>query len=201
MSTDKDKIIAGCLNLFFKYGIKSISVDDISHHLGISKKTFYQYFDNKNDVIEIISKDFINQNLSANRDIIDADTDVVEKILKIYKRLLEQFHTCNPRFIYDIKKYHADIYELFEEFREKELKYLIRDLLKQGKKDEIFRADIDEEIICRLHINRINSIINGTLLPEKNITDPELFNAIIISLIGISTIKGHKLIERKINEI
>ncbi len=117
------------------------------------------------------------------------------------QRLLEQFYTCNPRFIYDIKKYHADIYELFEEFKEKELNYLIRDLLKQGKKDKIFRADIDEEIICKLHINRINSIINGTLLPEKNITDPELFNAIIISLIGISTIKGHKLIERKINEI
>ena len=201
MSTDKDKIIAGCLNLFFKYGIKSISVDDISHHLRISKKTFYQFFKNKDDVIEVIAKDFINQNLLANSVIMEDNSDVIEKILKIYKRLLEQFHTCNPRFIYDIKKYHADIYELFEEFREKELNYLIRDLLKQGKKEKIFRADIDEEIICKLHINRINSIINGTLLPEKNITDPELFNTIIISLIGISTIKGHKLIERKINEI
>ena len=105
MSTDKDTIIAGCLSLFFKYGIKSISVDDITHNLGISKKTFYQFFNNKEDVIKVISKDFINQNLLKNREIIEDNTNVIEKILKIYKHLLEEFHTCNPRFLYDIKKY------------------------------------------------------------------------------------------------
>jgi len=200
MSTDRDMIIAGCLNLFFKYGIKSISVDDIAHHLGISKKTFYQFFNNKEDIIKVISKDFINQNLLKNREIIEDNTDVIEKILKIYKQLLEQFHTTNPRFLYDIKKYYANIYELFTEFREQELSYMITNLLKQGKEEEIFRADLDEKMIFSLHLRRINSIISGTLLPDRNITDPVFFQSMIISLIGISTIKGHKLIDKKINK-
>jgi len=200
MSTDRDKITTGCLSLFFKYGIRSISVDDISHHLGISKKTFYQFFKNKDDVIKVVSIDFIKQNLLANRRIIEDNTNVIEKILKIYKHLLEEFHTCNPRFLYDIKKYHSDIYELFTEFREKELGFIITNLLKQGKEEGIFRADLDEKMIFSLHIRRINSIISGTLLPERNITDPVFFQAMIISLIGISTIKGHKLIDKKINE-
>ena len=71
MSTDKDKNITGCLNLFFE---------------------------NRNNIIEMISKNFINQNLIANREIIEENTNVIKKILKIYKRLIEQFQTCNPIF-------------------------------------------------------------------------------------------------------
>jgi len=200
MNTDKDTITAGCLSLFFKYGIKSISVDDIAHHLGISKKTFYQFFKNKEDVIREISIYFINQNLLKNREIIGENTNVIEKILKIYKHLLEQFHITNPRFLYDIKKYYANIYEVFTEFREQELAYMITNILKRGKEEGIFRADLDEEMIFSLHMRRMNSIIRGTLLPNRNITDPVFFQTMIISLIGISTIKGHKLIDKMINE-
>jgi len=201
MSVDmKGRIISSCLSLFLKYGIKSITVDDISHHIGISKKTFYEYFVNKNDIIELIAKDFISKNQTENREIIEGNIDVIEKILKIYKRILSQFCTINPSFIFDIKKYHSDIYDLFVEHRDKELGHMITKLLNQGKKEGVFRDDINEQIIFRLHISRINSIIDGTLLPEKHISDPDFFKIMITNLIGISTIKGHELINEKINE-
>jgi AcrR family transcriptional regulator len=200
MSISKDEITNACLTLFYKYGIKSISVDDIAHHLGMSKKTFYQFFKNKNQVIEMISKNFINQNFLENRKIINENTDVIDKILKIYKRILEQFHTCNPRFLSDIKKYHQDIYQLFTDFREKELRFMITNLLRQGKEEGIFREDLDEKMIYDLHIRRMNSIIDRTLLPDKYIGDPVFFDTMVISLIGISTIKGHELIQNKINK-
>ena len=200
MSIGRDEITNGCLTLFYKYGIKSISVDDIAHHLGISKKTFYQFFKNKNQVIEMISKDFINQNLVENRKIINENSDVIYKILKIYKQILERFYTCNPKFLCDIKKYHQDIYQLFNDFREKELRFMITNLLKQGKEEGIFRDDLDEKMIYNLHVRRMNSIINGTLLPDRYIGDPVFFDTMVISLIGISTIKGHELILNKINK-
>lgn len=201
MSISRDEITNACLILFYKYGIKSISVDDIAHHLGISKKTFYQFFKNKNQAIEIISKDFINQNLLENRKIINENSDVIFKILKIYKQILERFHTCNPRFLYDIKKYHQDIYQLFADFREKELRFMITNLLRQGKEEGIFRDDLDEKMIYDLHVRRMNSIIDGNLLPDKYIGDPVFFDTMIISLIGISTIKGHEQIQKKVKYI
>ena len=201
MSTNKDKIIRGCIDLFFKYGIRSITVDDICNDLRISKKTFYLIFKNKDDVIELISKEFINKNRIANRETIEGHTDVIQKILRIYKQLLEQFHTCNPRFIYDIKKYYPEIYELFTEYGDKDLGDMITNLLQQGKEEKIFRTDLDEKIIFRLHIHLINTIIDGTLLPEKHITNPDFLNVMIFSLIGISTIKGHELIQQKICNI
>ena len=200
MSTRKDEIINGCLTLFYKYGIKSISVDDISHHLGISKKTFYQFFKNKDQVIELISMNFINHNLLENRKIINDNTDVIDKILKIYKQILEQFHTCNPRFLSDIKKYYQNIYQLFNDFREKELRFMITNLLKQGKEEGIFRDDLDEKMIYNLHVKRMKFIIEGSLLPDKYIGDPVFIDTMVISLIGISTIKGHELIQNKINK-
>jgi AcrR family transcriptional regulator len=202
MSSDvKNKIITGCLELFFKYGIKSITVDDISFHLGISKKTFYEHFENKNVIINEIVKEFLNRNRLWNKEIIEEKTDVFDKLIKIYNKMLSQFSTCNPRFIYDIKKYNQDIYESINEFREKELHYMITNLIRQGKVEGIFRNEIDENIIFEFHINRLDSIIQGNLLPKKNVTDPIYMESIIIDLIGITTIKGHKLIVTKANEI
>ena len=142
----KNKIINGCLELFFKYGIKSITVDDISLHLGISKKTFYEHFENKNDVINEVVKEFINRNRLRNKEIIEEKKDVFDKLIKIYNKMLSQFSTCNPRFIYDIKKYNQDIYESINEFREKELHYMITNLIRQGKEEGIFRNEIDENL-------------------------------------------------------
>jgi AcrR family transcriptional regulator len=201
MSTNKNKIVKACFNLFIKYGIKSVSVDDISCSLGISKKTFYQYYKNKDSVIEDVANEFINNNSFANREILKEEIDVIDKILKIYKHILEQFHNCNPVFMYDIEKYYSDIYKLFTDFREEELHYVIINLLKQGKNEGIFRSNLDEEMIFDLHMKRMNLIIRKILFPEMNSDITVFFNTMVISLIGISTIKGHELIQEKTNEI
>lgn len=197
----KNKITKGCLELFFKYGIKSISVDDISAHLGISKKTFYQHFQDKNEVIKVAAEEFINKNRLLNKEIIEEKSDVFDKLIRIYNKMLLQFNTCNPRFIYDIKKYTPDVYELFTLFRDKELDYMISNLIKQGKVEGVFKNEIDEHIICKFYINRINAIVEGSLLPEKTVSDSVFFEFIIIGLIGITTIKGHKILENKLKEL
>ncbi|MBK7479816.1 MAG: TetR/AcrR family transcriptional regulator [Bacteroidales bacterium] len=201
MSTDvKKRIIQNCSELFYKYGIKSISVDDISFNVGISKKTFYEYFETKNDVVKAIAIEFINKSRLLNKDIIEEKKDVFYKLMKIYKKMLSQFNTCNPSFIYDIKKFYPEVYELFIEFRDKELDYMITTLIKQGKEEGLFRENIDEKIIYKLHLNRINSIIEGSLLPEKTIADPVFFEFILINLIGITTIQGHEILEKKLKK-
>jgi AcrR family transcriptional regulator len=196
----KNKILKNCAELFYKYGIKSITVDDISSNTGISKKTFYEYFENKNDVVKAITNQFINKIKVFNKEIVEEKTDVFYKLMKIYKKMLSQFNSCNPSFIYDIKKFYPDVYELFIEFSDKELNFLIINLIKQGKTEGLFRENIDENIIYKLHINRMNAVIEGSLLPEKSIANPIFFEFVVIGLIGITTIKGHEILENKLNE-
>jgi len=77
---------------------------------------------------------------------------------------------------------------------------MITTLIKQGKEEGLFRENIDEKIIYKLHLNRINSIIEGSLLPEKTIADPVFFEFILINLIGITTIQGHEILEKKLKK-
>jgi TetR/AcrR family transcriptional regulator, cholesterol catabolism regulator len=197
----REKIIDGCLTLFYKYGIKSITVDDISSHLGISKKTFYQYFANKNDVVKETVCEYIRRSKEINSLIIEEDSDVLDKLIKIYKEMLLQFHTYNPRFFYDVKKFNPDAQHLLMEFRDKQFDCIITKLIRQGKEEGWFRNEIDENIIFKLQLNRVAAIIEGSLLPEKKISDPIFLKFIIMDLVGITTIEGHKKLEEKLKEL
>ena len=197
----KNKIIDDSLNLFFTYGVKNVSMDDISQSMGISKKTLYQYFNNKTDLMKSIIKGFIHNQSEEIQCILNEEIDVIEKILKIYSKILSHFKPCNPVFIFGLKKYYPEAFNLFIEYRKNQLLFRITQLIKQGKREGVFRDDIDENLIYEIHIYRLNSIIDGSLLPDKNIGDPVFFEILKISLRGISTLKGHKILDKEVDEL
>jgi len=192
----KNRIIEEAKMQFFRYGIKSVSVDDITYTLSISKKTFYENFANKNELVEVIALDFLKQTRDR-LDMVMQQKDVIDKIILLYSFLLDQFKKCNTSFIYDIKKYYPDIFKVFDEFKDNALKNLFVTLIEEGKKEELFIQDIDEEVIFKMHWKRFNNIIERELLPNKDLFDPVFSKIMKLSLIGISTLKGHQIIEDK----
>ena len=202
MSSDIDNLICrGSQELFLEYGFKNITVDDIAKRLGMSKKTFYKHFKNKNDVIKTLAQNFVFKSRLLNKTIINEKTDVIVKLLKIYKSILTLLRACSPRLIFEIKKYYEDAYTLLTEYSEGEFHQTVTNLIRQGKEEGLFRNDIDEDSICKFQFNRIKSIVEDEIFRDKPITDPIYMESIIIDLIGITTIKGHKLIVTKANEI
>ncbi len=197
----RDDIARGSLDLFFRYGIKSVSLDDISNHLGISKKTFYQHFENKDEAIKVAANSLIAMSKNFISEIVNDKTDSLSKLFSIYTKLISQFNTCNPRFIYDIKKYHPDIFQLFTSFENNELHEMVTSIIRQGKEEGFFRNEIDEENVFTFYQNRFTAIIDGSLLPGKRTNDPVFFEFIIMGLIGITTIEGHKKLELKLNDL
>jgi AcrR family transcriptional regulator len=196
----KNKITDAAEKLFFKYGITSISVDDITHELSISKKTFYENFANKSDLINQITMGFLRK-IDKVLDDIENQEGIIDKIIALYTFLLELFKTCNASFIYDIKKYYPDIFKMFDEYKDNILKKLVIALINKGKKDEVFVDDFEPDIIFSMHWKRFNNIIERELLPQKKLFDPVFQKMIRSSLIGISTLKGHKIIDEKFNQL
>ena len=194
----EEQIVEGTLNLFIKYGVNSVSMEDISNSIGISKKTLYQLFNNKEYLVESTIKEFINKQDVEIQNILNEDVDVLDKILKIYSEILYHFKLSCPGFIHGLKKYFPEIFNLFIDFRREQLMVIITHLLKQGKNEGIFREDIDDKLIYELHVNRLNSIIYGLLLPEKRAGDPVYFEILIITLRGITTVKGYKILDKKL---
>jgi len=167
----KNKITDAAEKLFFKYGITSISVDDITHELSISKKTFYENFANKSDLINQIAMGFLRK-IDKVLDDIENQEGIIDKIIALYTFLLELFKTCNASFIYDIKKYYPDIFKMFDEYKDNILKKLVIALINKGKKDEVFVDDFEPDIIFSMHWKRFNNIIERELLPQKKLFDP-----------------------------
>ena len=196
----KNEIINAAEKLFFKYGISSISVDDITHELSISKKTFYENFTNKSELINQIAMGFLIKTDKVLDDIENKE-DVIDKIIALYTFLLELFKICNATFIYDIKKYYPDIFIMFDEYKDNALKNLLIEFINKGKRDGVFVEDFEPDIIFSMHWKRFNNIIERELLPQKELFDPVFQKMIRSGLIGISTLKGHKIIDEKFNKL
>ena len=195
---NKEQIVKGTLNLFLKYGINSVSMDDISNSIGVSKKTLYQLFNSKEYLVESTIKEFISEQDIEIRGIINEDINVIDKILKIYSIVLYHFKSSCPAFIHGLKKYFPETFNLFIDFKREQLQVIITHLLKQGKNEGIFREDINDKLIYELHINRLKSIIYGLLLPDKRAGDPIYSEVLIILLRGITTVKGYRILDEKL---
>lgn len=142
--------------MFHRYGIKSVSMDDVARELSISKKTLYKLFKDKEDlvtqVLECPAHDEF-KNLPK-----DAKLNAVEKHIMVYQSIVKFLTDLNPSFEYDLKKYYPKLYlEVIQKRRDRIFQNMKNDL-NQGIKEGFFRSDMDVEIITIINIMRIESL-------------------------------------------
>jgi AcrR family transcriptional regulator len=188
------KIIQGAASLFLKYGIKSVTMDDISRSLGISKKTLYQYFHDKKEIVNKVAKAHLEDE-KRNFQIIHENADnAIEKLYRHSLFMRDSFDKMNPVVIYDLKKYYKDAWQLFLEYkRDVFLKKMI-ETLKEGIKQGYFRKNINPEILINLRFEIMQLIADGTLFPPDQYDFREVHIQLFDHFIhGILTEKGQLL--------
>jgi AcrR family transcriptional regulator len=193
----RELILEGARVLFFKYGIKSVTMDDIAKHLGMSKKTIYQFFEDKSEVI----KTLIEKTMSSNRcefdDIGERSQNAVEEMWGMMIHLGAMFSKMNPNLFYDLQKYHPESWQLFRNFKEKFILETVEKNIKKGIKEGLFRKDIKIKIIARLRIEQIEFAMNPLTFPPDQYNLAEVQMTLLDHYLhGIATIKGHKLINK-----
>ncbi|MBN8701949.1 MAG: TetR/AcrR family transcriptional regulator [Bacteroidetes bacterium] len=191
------KILAGAKELFFRHGIKSITMDDIAKHLGMSKKTIYQYFKDKNEVVHMLMKHTLASDQRDIECIKKESNNVIEEVMEMMKHMTKMFSSINPNLFYDIQKYHPQSWKLLDDFKKKCVEKMVEDSIEKGKKQGLVRVDVDSKVLSRLRIHEIEMAFNMDLFP------PDQFQTLQVQLAltdhflhGIYTIKGHKLINK-----
>lgn len=193
----RDKIIVTATESFTTKGIKSITMDDIAASLGISKRTLYEIFRDKESLLaECILKD--QQELNNFLAEVNANSkNVLEVILICYQRSIERFHRTNKQFFEDIKKY-PKVYNLMKNFRDKDSDSTI-EFFKTGVRQGIFRDDVNFAIVNLLVREQLNLLMNTDICAEYSFL--EVYESIMFTYIrGISTEKGQKVLEDFIQE-
>lgn len=193
----KDRILSTAMEAFKRHGIKSITMDDIALSLGISKRTLYEVFPDKETLLRegiLRSKE---ESEAYARQVLQQTDNVLEVILKLFERSIEQFHTTDKRFIEDLNKY-PQVQQLCRERLQRDSEEAIR-FMQQGVEQGIFRSDINFGIVDRLLREQFNSLQSNDLCRHYSLI--EVYESIMFTYLrGISTPRGAEELERFITQ-
>ncbi|HTL82933.1 MAG TPA: TetR/AcrR family transcriptional regulator [Bacteroidia bacterium] len=193
----KERILKASFELFFRYGIKSITMDDIAKHLAMSKKTIYQFFQDKDEVVHTLMEKALKQDHEDFEKIAKETANVVEEIFVIMKKMSEMFNHINPNIFYDLRKFHPKSWALWHKFRNDFVHSMIVKSLENGKKQGLVRMDVNSKILAKLRIEEIDMGFDPEIFPPDHykMLDAQLAMTEHF-LYGVCTLKGHKLINK-----
>jgi AcrR family transcriptional regulator len=199
----KEDLIEKCTAIFTSYGVK-VSMDEISRMLVISKRTLYEYFDNKEQLIY----GCVNYTITRMERIIDAHfsentNNVIEKLFPMINPTLQKVLVEDNRFIKDVRRLYVNIYRQTMEKHIESYKKRVIALIKEGMSEGVFLSTINPEIIIDVIFTIHDALTTKCELFEK-FPPVELFkNTALCYLRGISTPNGIDMIEKtiRINDV
>jgi AcrR family transcriptional regulator len=188
--------------LYMKYGIKSITMDDVARELGISKKTLYQYVTDKED---LVVKFIDNEILRRQEEICKCfriGFNAIEELFEISMFMNKIMRGQNVATEYDLKKYYPAQYEKTIKARREGIYNYILVNLKKGIKEGLYRKELNKEIIAKLYLWRSENAHLDELFTVEEFTSKKLFVELLTYHVrGIATEKGILVLEKKIKEL
>lgn len=173
------KIFIKAEEMFMRYGAKSVTMDDISKALGISKKTLYQYVDNKVDLITKIITFYIKRENEVMIQLREKAKDAIEEIYLISQHVDKHLRFIQPVAMYDLKKYYGAQWEMMRTLNDKFIYNIIKENLEKGIKEGLYRKDLNIDIIAKLYVSRIDTFIDPKIFPYEKYNRVELHHEFI----------------------
>ena len=202
MNNELKNILLKVRELYVKYGIKSITMDDVASELSISKKTLYQYVTDKDDLVG----KFIDFEIEIRQEEIckcfNFGFNAIEELFEISVFMNKLMREQNPATEHDLKKYYPHHYQKTVKTRRDRMYTYILLNLQKGKEEGLYRPDLDEEVIAKLYLSRSENIHFNELFTVEEFTSLKLFVELLAYHVrGIATEKGIIVLENKLKEL
>jgi TetR/AcrR family transcriptional regulator, cholesterol catabolism regulator len=187
----KEKIIETAKDQFMRFGVRSVTMDDIARMAGVSKKTIYQEFADKNQLVYETFESAIKQDKKMMDQIPKYQDGVIEHLLGLSAFIRKRFSDFNPMVLNEIQRYFPQCWQLFEEFKNKHIANEIIELLEKGKTEGVIRKELNSEIIAIMRIEQMMLTFDPLKFPTSKYNQLELQLQIFEHfLYGIFTDKG-----------
>lgn len=196
-----NKILSGADQLFMRYGIKSMTMDSVSKELGISKKTLYQFVDNKTDLLEQVIRWHLQVELADLLEIRKNAKDAIDEILGMAKYGVQKLRELNPTTVYDLQKHYKEVWNLLESLHTEQVYTFIKENLEQGIEQGLYRSDLNADIIAKLYGGKTVLVVNEDLFPLRDYNKEKLFEEYIqYHIHGVASAKGLKQLEKYLSK-
>lgn len=196
MDTKVAGILEKVFKLYSRFGIKSVTMDDVASHLGISKKTLYEHFSDKEDLVRQVMMLEHTSGCNFMEIIRQREMNALEELFELYKMIHTMFREYNPSMEYDIRKYYPDLFLKVREIRRSRIYDSMHSNIVKGINEGLFRHDINAETIARLHVFHVENLFESDLFPIEELTTFSVFHEIFVyHLNGILSHGGRALFE------
>lgn len=193
----KEKILKEAATLFTKYGIRSISMDDIARHLSVSKKTLYQHFADKDELVTMVMKSHLLVNKKIYEDITKNSENSIHELHEVGRHVRRHIEEQNPTLLFDIQKFHPKAWNVWMEYKNDYLRTSMMRNIKQGIKDGLIRPEVNAEILALLRLATIQVCCDDQLFPQQKFNMVEVQSQVFEHFVyGLCTEKGKKLYQK-----
>lgn len=192
----KERIQYKARELFLRYGFRSVKMDDISKELGVSKKTIYQYFSDKDTLVdEVMEAEMEQMRLSFSKE--PKASDAIDALFKDMLNFECQMDALNPDILFELEKFYPDTFQKFKDFKYNFILEAIKNNLVWGIEEGLYRPEINVDIISKFRLESSFLIFNQEIFPYGKYSLANAAKEIFIFFIhGITTVKGKKLLEK-----
>jgi len=200
MDDKMELILRTAGTLFRKYGIRSISMDDIARELGMSKKTLYQFVENKPDLIEkLLSHMVTGSKACITED--PANMNAIDILLQVSIKVGEEIKGLNPAIAFDLEKFYPSLYKSFVIAKRDHVYLKIKENLEQGVAEGIYRSDLDADLVAKLYVQKLIDVHDPEFLSSVDFSFEKVFQVMFDNHIrGIANSTGLAYYELKTNK-
>ena len=195
----KERIQQKARELFMRYGFRSVTMDEIAGQTGISKKTLYQFFEDKDALVEAVMRSELDyMQTQCTKQMKEAE-NAIEEIFLDTDAMEIVMDAMNPQIVFDLEKFYPKTFEKFKKHKNNFLLDAIKKNLERGIEEEVYRNDFDVDIIARFRLESAFLIFNPELFPHIKYSLNKVSTEIYYHYLhGIATPKGKKLIDKYI---
>lgn len=205
MDQKKLELLERASAVFMKYGLKSVTMDDLCREIGVSKKTIYKYFEDKNDLVATIIQFKIEMDKQACNMCTQGADNAIESLINISKFVIEQLKNVNPAVFRDLRKHYPAASKLMHDHKWEFVLANIRENIVRGMSENLYRKTLNPDIISRYYVSSMDAIMDGEVYPYPEFKTDEVLTEILRFHIrglandnGINYLKEH--FNREINE-
>ncbi|MDY6868928.1 MAG: TetR/AcrR family transcriptional regulator [Chloroflexota bacterium] len=190
-------IIEKTVELFKKYGVHYVTMDLIAEQLGMSKKTLYVHFNNKRDLVWHAIETHL-EGLGREIDkLYNESSNEVKTMLGMMNKIIDFINNQNPLLHEEMHRYYPEIAQQIDKHRWEENYEKMLRLVEKGKERNMFRQDVNSDIVAKLFLVDVNNITNTDLFPHDKYSKKELIKHVFVNFLrGIVTPKGLEILEQ-----
>jgi len=189
-----EQILSKCEQYFMRNGLKSTTMDDVCRFMGISKKTLYQFIDQKSDLIYRIVQRRVQEEQQLAQVITVESENAIDELLRISRHVHEKLQQTAPSILYDLQKYYHRSWELMEQHRKDFVAGMIKTNIERGMKEGLYRNDLQTDIVTAIFSCALGAMVDEDFYAGHEYSPSEAHRVFVdYHIRGIASEKGMEL--------